>query len=58
MHAKLIKSPVKLRATKIILNQVHAWFLKIDPVRIVTMCVCMCVSAPKLLIASGMIWTP
>ena len=31
------------------LNQVHAWFLKIDPVRIVGMrvCVCVCVSAPE-----------
>ena len=25
------------------LNQVHAWFLKIDPVRIVGMRACMCV---------------
>ena len=23
------------------------WFLKIDPVRIVSMCVCLCVSAPE-----------
>ena len=25
----------------------HAWFLKIDPVRIVCMRVCVCVSAPE-----------
>ena len=25
----------------------HAWFLKIDPVQIVCMRVCVCVSAPK-----------
>ena len=37
----------------LLLNQVHAWFLKIDPVRIVSMCVfacvrvCVCVSAPE-----------
>ena len=37
-----------------LLNQVrasrrsaHAWFLKIDPVWIMSMCVCVCVSAPK-----------
>ena len=32
-----------------ILNQAHTWFLRIDPVRIVSMCVfvCVCVSAPK-----------
>ena len=31
------------------LNQARAWFLKIDPVRIVGMraCVCVCVSAPE-----------
>ena len=33
------------------LNQVRAWFLKIDPVRIVGMrvrvCACVCVSAPE-----------
>ena len=39
-----------------------AWFLKIDPVWIVCMCVrvfacvCVCVSAPRLLITSGMMW--
>ena len=38
----------------LILNQVHtshmpayAWFLKIDPVRIIGMRVCVCVSTPK-----------
>ena len=33
-----------------------AWFLKIDPVRIVSMCVSVfaCVSAPKSIITSGM----
>ena len=40
------------------LNQAHAWFLKIDPVRIVGMrvhvCACVCVCPrPKLLITSG-----
>ena len=29
------------------LNQGRAWFLNIDPVWIVSMCVCVCVSAPK-----------
>ena len=31
------------------LNQACAWFLKIDPVQIVSMCVCVCVclSVPK-----------
>ena len=33
------------------LNQVHAWFLKIEPVRIVCLCVCVsvcvCVSTPE-----------
>ena len=29
------------------LNQVHTWFLKIDPVQIVGMRVCVCASAPK-----------
>ena len=32
---------------KMFLNQAHARFLKIDPVRIVGMRVCVCVSAPK-----------
>ena len=27
------------------LNQVHTWFLKIDPVRIIGMCVRVCVRA-------------
>ena len=37
----------------VFLNQARAWFLKIDPVRIVGMracmcvCVCVCVSAPE-----------
>ena len=31
---------------------VRAWFLKVDPVQIV----CMCVSAPRLLITSGVMW--
>ena len=30
-----------------------AWFLKIDPVRIVSMCVCL---RPRLLITSGVMW--
>ena len=28
----------------------HAWFLKIDPVRVVGMHVCVCVSAPQAII--------
>ena len=36
---------------------VRAWFLKIDPVRIVGMHVCVCVCPrPRLLITSGMMW--
>ena len=40
-----------------------AWFLKIDPVRIVSMHVCVCVCAcvcvhPEAIITSGAIWTP
>ena len=42
------------------LNQARgAWFLKIDPVRIVGMCVCVCVFVcprPRLLITSGVMW--
>ena len=55
--------------TKLFLNQVHAdcrpahaWFLKIDPMRIVGMhvrvCVCVCVCVcprPRLLITNGVI---
>ena len=50
----------------IFLNQAHAgrrparaWFLKIDPVWIVCMSVCVCVFVcprPRLLITSGMMW--
>ena len=36
-----------LNQVRISLWPAHAWFLKIDPVRIVGMCVCVCVSAPK-----------
>ena len=32
------------------LNQARAWFLKIDPVWIVGMRVCVCVSAPEAII--------
>ena len=43
------------------LQPAHAWFLKIDPVRIVGMhvrvCACVCVCPrPRLLITSGVIW--
>ena len=47
------------------LNQARAWFLKIDPVRIVSMracmrvCVCVCVCVclrPRLVITSGVMW--
>ena len=49
----------------IFLNQVcaghrsaHAWFLKIVPVQ-TSVCICVCVCPPpRLLITSGMIWTP
>ena len=45
-----------------LLNQAHAslwpayvWFLKIDPVQIVSICVCVC-PPPRLLITSGVMW--
>ena len=39
------------------LNQAHTWFLKIDPVQIVGMHVCLCVCPlPRLLITSGVMW--
>ena len=39
------------------LNQARARFLKIDPVRIVDMHVCVCVyPRPRLLMTSGVIW--
>ena len=43
-----------------LLNQARAWFLKIDPVRIIGMRVCVCMFVcprPRLLINSGVIWT-
>ena len=41
----------------ILLNQAHAWFLKIDPVQIVGMRVHVCIyPRPRLLITSGVIW--
>ena len=37
--------------------QPHAWFLKIDPMRIVGMRVCVCVCPrPRLLMTSGVMW--
>ena len=43
----------------VVCRPAHTWFLEIDPVRIVSMCVCLCVCLPlRLLITSGMIWTP
>ena len=36
------------------LRPVQVWYLKIDSVQIISMCVC--VSAPRLLITSGMMW--
>ena len=39
----------------------HTWFLKIDSVQIISVCVhlCVCVSPLlRLLITSGVIWTP
>ena len=52
-----------MSVTKMFLNQVHTglcrpvhvWFLKINPVWIVSMCVC---PPLRLLITSGVIWTP
>ena len=44
MVAGMNYANLKLRAS---LRLLHAWFLKIDPVRIVGMCVCVCVSAPE-----------
>ena len=48
-----------------LLNQARAWFLRIDPVRIVGMRVRVCARArvcvcphPRLFITSGVIWTP
>ena len=36
---------------------VHAWFLKIDSVRIFSMCVCLRVCPPpRVLITSGVMW--
>ena len=58
--------PPNLISECLFLNQAHAglwpariWFLKIDPVRII--CMCMCVFAcvcppPRLLITSGVMW--
>ena len=45
-HVTPINGPLVLL---VLLNQARAWFLKIDPVRIVGMrvCVCVCVSAPE-----------
>ena len=45
----------------LLLNQACAWFLKIVSVWMsvcVFVYVCVCVSAPRLLIISGVIWTP
>ena len=57
---KIIKVDLCIRS---FLNQVCAglwlargWFLKIDPVWIVGMCVCVC-PRPRLLISSGMLWS-
>ena len=45
MQLKVIYIHIKF--SEYLLNQAHAWFLKIDPVRIVGMHVCVCVSAPE-----------
>ena len=50
LHISLYKGLfTNSRFSKLFLNQARAWFLKIDPVRIVGMlaCVCVCVSAPE-----------
>ena len=47
-----------LKIYEIFLNQARAWFLEIVSVRTsVCMCVFVC-PPPRLLITSGMIWTP
>ena len=51
MYTRVIKPGVRWPQV------VRAWFLEIDPVRDVCVYVCVCVSAPKLLITSGVIWT-
>ena len=39
------------------LNQAHAWFLRILSVcKCLYLCMCVCVSAPRLLITIGVIW--
>ena len=59
------QTSTKLKHTRF-LNQAHAWFLEIDLVRTsvcvfacvcVRVCVCVC-PPPRLLITSGVIWTP
>ena len=41
-----------------LLNQARAWFLEIDVVHkmCVRMYICVCVSAPRQVITSGMMW--
>ena len=54
---------VLLIILQVFLNQARArlwpartWFLKIDPGWIVSTYVCVCVSAPRILITSGVMW--
>ena len=60
---------IYLNQARASLRPAHAWFLKIDPKWIVSMCVCVCVCVsvclcvcvfvcppPRLLITSGLMW--
>ena len=58
---QMVKNCVPIHNLKHLLNQARAgrsaWFLKIDPVRIVCMRACVCVCPrPRLLITSGVMW--
>ena len=64
-YISYVKLEMDFNSTKL-LNQAragHSWFLKIDPVRVISMCVCLrvcvcvCVYPPtRLLVTSGVMW--